>query len=324
MKIGVIGPGGSTIIPPPGWGAVEILIHDSVTCLRKLGHEVEIINLPNTNDMIRAVNSKDFDIVHIQYDDRCDMIPFIKCRNIVQSTHYAYLEQPDVWYYPHSPQAGWRSIFRNIISSRAHIAPCSPGIAAVYRAAGVPESRIHTIKNGVRNELFRFTISPIFPERSLYLAKIDYRKRQHLFKDIDNLYFAGHIDSSSSFPAGHIRHLGEWKKETLYSDLTNYANLVLLSDGENHPLVCLEALSAGLGLVLSECSTANLDLSLPFIDVIPEEKINDAAYITNVLTKNREVSCKMRKDIREYSLDFSWKKVVHDLYIPTYKSIIGL
>ena len=116
--------------------------------------------------------------------------------------------------------------------------------------------------------------------------------------------------------------MGEWNKQTLYNSLTNYANLALLSDGEAHPLVCLEALSAGLGLVLSERATANLDTSLSFIDVIPEEKISDSSYITSILQKNRDTSIPLREEIREYALSFSWESIARDLYIPCYTSIM--
>ena len=323
MKIAVVGPGGSTVIPPPGWGAVEILIYDFTASLRRLGHEVQIINLPHTQDMISAVNSEDFDIVHIQYDDRIDMLPFIKCNNVAITNHYAYLENPDIWARPNSSQSGWGHIFRNIVHSRAHIMCLSPGIASIYKAAAVSNDRIHIIKNGVRNDLFRFTKSPAYPDRSIYLAKIDYRKRQHLFQEVVGLYFAGNL-ADNRFDSSHKRYLGEWDKLTLYENLTDYANLVLLSDGEAHPLVCLEALTAGLGLVLSEYATANLDITLPFIDVIPEEKINDAVYISEVVARNRRDSLLLRDDIREYSLSFSWDDIVRDLYVPTYKNIIGI
>ena len=49
--------------------------------------------------------------------------------------------------------------------------------------------------------------------------------------------------------------------------------LVLLSDGEAHPLVCLEAFAAGLGVVISQWAAANLDLDKDFITVIPEDKL---------------------------------------------------
>jgi glycosyltransferase involved in cell wall biosynthesis len=115
----------------------------------------------------------------------------------------------------------------------------------------------------------------------------------------------------------HSSYLGEWNKPTLYSELTKYANLVLLSDGEAHPLVCLEAMSAGLGLVISEYATAHLDTTLPFIDVIPENMINDLAYVAQVVSDNRHKSISMRNEIRKYVNDnFSWENIVNDYYLP--------
>ena len=54
---------------------------------------------------------------------------------------------------------------------------------------------------------------------------------------------------------------------------------MLLSDGEAHPLVCLEAFAAGLGVVISQWAAANLDLDKDFITVIPDDKINDMEFV---------------------------------------------
>ena len=113
-------------------------------------------------------------------------------------------------------------------------------------------------------------------------------------------------------------------KEYLYSNLTDFSNLVLLSDGEAHPLVCMEALAAGLGIVISECAAANLDLNMPFIDVISEKDVYNIEYVSKIIAKNREISNEMRKEIREYSLKFDWKNVVENIYVPTVKSIVGV
>ena len=126
---------------------------------------------------------------------------------------------------------------------------------------------------------------------------------QTKYQKVEGLKFVGncvdqHFDVSSN------SYLGEWSKSKIYSDLTNFANLVLLSDGEAHPLVCMEALSAGLGLVISEFAAANLNRELPFIDVIPKEKLSDFSFVENAITKNREISVKMRNEIREYSQNF--------------------
>ena len=117
-------------------------------------------------------------------------------------------------------------------------------------------------------------------------------------------------------------YLGEWSKEDLFYNLTDYANLILLSDGEAHPLVCMEALAAGLGLVISEWATANLDLNRDFITVIPESKIIDLEYISSKIEENRKISLQKRNEIVEYSKQFSWKKQIVDYYIPSVKKVI--
>ena len=117
-------------------------------------------------------------------------------------------------------------------------------------------------------------------------------------------------------------YLGEWTKETLYNDLTDYGNLVLLSDGEAHPLVCMEALPAGLGVVVCEWGKANLDIDKEFITVIPESKINDIGYIENEIIKNREYSVDHRQEILEYSKQFDWKNILQKYYIPSIIQVI--
>jgi hypothetical protein len=76
-------------------------------------------------------------------------------------------------------------------------------------------------------------------------------------------------------------------------------------------------MSAGLGLVISEFSTANLDTDLPFIDVIPESKINDITYVERIIRSNREKSIIMREEIRNYVTEnFSWEKIIKNHYLP--------
>ncbi len=322
MKIALIGPGGSTIIPPPGWGAVEILIYDSANALTALGHDVTIINNSDTRVMINEANAGDFDIVHIHYDDRIDMINHLTCKNVAITNHFAYLDQPKYWAHQNASHGGWGHIFSSIVNSRVDIMCLSESIAAIYRRTPISKDRIHVIKNGVRTDLFDFSNTPKYSNKTIYLAKIDYRKRQHIFQNIQGLYYAGNI-ADDRFDASSSRYLGEWDKPTLYSNLTDYANLALLSDGEAHPLVCMEALSAGLGLVLSEFATANLDLNLPFIDVIPEDKITNIQYISKILKDNRSRSVLLRDQIKEYSNTLSWDNVASGLYIPTYNKIIS-
>ena len=162
---------------------------------------------------------------------------------------------------------------------------------------------------------------PEFPNRSIYLAKIDYRKRQHKFQSIDSLFFAGNI-ADKRFNQNH-NYLGEWTKEYLHDYLTDYGNLVLLSDGEAHSLVIMEAFAAGLGVVISEFAKANLDLDKDFITLIPENKIDDIQYVEYAIKENREYSVAHRDEILEYAQNFCWKNVIKKHYLPNVQKLIS-
>ena len=187
----------------------------------------------------------------------------------------------------------------------------------------IPSNQLFVTPNGVNVDKFKFNKLELESDicKSLYLAKIDYRKRQHMFQSIDSLYYAGN-NADPRFDVNK-NYLGEWSKETLYNDLTKYGNLVLLSDGEAHPLVCLEAFAAGLGVVISQWAAANLDVSKDFITVIPEDKINDLEFVDTEIVKNRYYSVNNRPEIREYAESFSWTKVVEKYYVPAMEKIIA-
>ena len=308
MRIGIIGPGLMSI-PPKGWGAIESLIWDYSEMLADLGHDVAIFNKPNLEEVIADANSFAPDFVHLQYDDYILILNHLDCKHKAVTTHYAYVEQPN----KHGP---YSQIFNSYKQVPCYVFALSEGIKKIFMELnGIPEEKIFVTPNGAREDLFKF--SPAFlnnalqiQNRSIYLAKIDYRKRQHLFqKRSMGIDFVGNY-ADPSFDKNDPEYLGEWNKEHLYENLTGYANMVLLSDGEAHSLSCLEGLMAGLGLVISEYCTANLDTSLPFIDVIPEDKIRDEDFVRKVIALNRQKSVTMRQDIRKYAVDnFSWRVV---------------
>ena len=187
----------------------------------------------------------------------------------------------------------------------------------------IPSNQLFVTPNGVNVDKFKYNKLQLESDicKSLYLAKIDYRKRQHMFQSIDSLYYAGN-NADPRFDVNK-NYLGEWSKETLYNDLTKYGNLVLLSDGEAHPLVCLEAFAAGLGVVISQWAAANLDVSKDFITVIPEDKITDLEFVDAEIVRNRYYSVNNRPEIREYAESFAWKKVVEEYYVPAMEKIIA-
>ena len=307
MKISIIGPG-IMPIPPTGWGAVEILIWDQKLALEKLGHEVDIVNTKSPIEIIQKINAYRPDFVHLQYDDFIELYSYIQYPCAITS-HFGYLEQPNKWgYYHHRIVKPFQRIAPNIFC-------LSDGIRDVYKnELLIKESNLHVTPNGVNTSKF-VTRDPMYPDRSLYLAKIDYRKRQFMFQSISSLYYAGN-NADSNFNT-NINYLGEWSKEYLYNNLTDYGNLVLLSDGEAHPLVCMEALAAGLGVVVCEYGAANLDTTKDFITVIPESKITDLKYLEDEIVKNRDYSVSHKDDIIKYASNFDWVNVIKDRYIPS-------
>ena len=313
MKISIVGPG-IMPIPPTGWGAVEILIWDQKLSLEKLGYEVDIVNTKSPIEIIQKINSYRPDFVHIQYDDFIELYPYIQYPCAITS-HFGYLEQPKKWGYYHD----------RIVKPFQRISPkifcLSDGIKNVYeKELLIEKNNLYVTPNGVNISKF-ITRDPKYPDRSLYLAKIDYRKRQSMFQSIGSLYYAGN-NADPNFNT-NINYLGEWSKEHLYNNLTDYGNLVLLSDGEAHPLVCMEALAAGLGVVVCEYGAANLDTTKDFITVIPESKITDLKYLENEIVKNRDYSVSHKDDIIKYASNFDWVNVIKDRYIPCVDDLIS-
>ena len=138
---------------------------------------------------------------------------------------------------------------------------------------------------------------------------------------IKSLFYAGN-NADPRFDTSN-NYLGEWSKEQLHQNLTNYGNLILLSDGEAHPLVCLEAFAAGLGVVVSEWAAANLDIRKGFITVIPEERVSDIRYVEDAIISNRAYSIANRDEIREYGRQFEWTNIIENYYLPVVEKLVG-
>lgn len=308
LKICLIGPG--TEIPPKSWGACEIIVWYYYNYLKELNINVQFISNQNNSIVIDFIKTNNFNIVHIMYDDLIILAPKIYkyCKNILYTTHWAYLPQiyTNNMMYIH---------FKNLLKyyTFVHIFAISQEIKDVYIKAGIPEDKIKVVHNGAACDLFLYKEIPLYPDRTIYIGKIEYRKRQYLYTSIPNLYFVGHYHDS---PFKSNNHLGSWNKETLYQNLSDYANLLLMSDGEADPLVIKEALMVGLGIVCNEISSANLDRNKDFITIIPNEKFNDIPFITKALEENRKISVNKRGEIRNYALEkFSWKNIIQNQYL---------
>ena len=312
MKISIIGP--NTPIPPKGWGAVESLIWDMKLTLSQLGHSVQIVNVGDPRQVIQMINEFRPDFVHINYDDWVPIYPYIQYPSAV-TTHFAYIERPEM-------MGGYRQrVFDEFARIKPNVFGLSDGINDIYHnLAGIPRERLFLNPNGVNLGKFKVSSNPTNADRSIYLAKVDSRKRQHLFQSIDSLWYAGNIADNRFDKAKN--YLGEWDKEKLHRMLTSYGNLVLLSDGEAHPLVCPEAFAAGLGVVISQWAAANLDTTKEFITVIPEDRINDLEYVEQKIIENREYSVNNRQEILDYAKQFEWSRILSEYFLPNVEKVI--
>lgn len=303
MKIGLIA-GGHIEIPPKGWGGVEHLIWNFSQQLIKLNHEVVIINTQNLNEIIQNVNSSSFDVVHIHYDQYANLFQYLNCTKKIITSHYPYLENPE-------PQ--YLFLYNLLKECGAHNIVLSDRIKKEFLFRGFSDNEISILPCGIDVNLYAIDKEDVlFPDKSIVVGKIEPRKRQTFLQNKNlNIDFIGNC-VDPSFDIGDTHYLGEQTKEDIMENLTAYANMILLSSGEAHPFVCLEALSAGLGLVLSEQSTANLDISQPFITVIPDNKVNDIQYLKEKIEENRKISLCMREEIRKYCYDnFDWSVIIN-------------
>jgi len=319
MNIAFIGPG-IMPIPPDGWGAVEMLIWDYATVLGELGHTGTIINTPDRSQIIKELEEEEFDIVHLHYDVFHDIIPQILdtiSGKLIVSSHYPYINCPDMWardnYNPIAQSYSKNKDFYIFSSSQKDI--------DTFVRFGADENHCWLSRLGVLPDSYQFDENATY-DRTLSFSQICDRKRQYLIQDFDNVDFVGRMEYGKF--SNRTNYKGEMLREKLNTEITKYSNFTLLSSVENTtPLVVKEALICGLGVVVSEQVSVELDTSLDFIDVISEDKIEDLSYVQNVLEKNKEYSVKNRNEIRNYGIKtFGLANILEFEYVPKLQSLL--
>jgi glycosyltransferase involved in cell wall biosynthesis len=298
MKICFIG-SGDIEIPPKGWGALETVVWNLKNQLQAIGHETFIINTTDQNSILERINEINPDIVHLHYGRHWEIIPHIKCRKIITNHDGSFSES--------------KKFHESIV--RDYLYDCEFFILTTWERdfllnIGISPKKIKIVPNGVDFYKFNFKNEPTFPNHSICLGKIDHRKNQSFIQSLNcNVNFVGQ-NTISEFNSLDPLYIGPWNRDQVYQNLTDYTNLVLISQLELQPLVCLEALSAGLGLVISDAASQNLDCSLPFITVIPQHLIYNAEIVSSAILNNRDICLHIgREKIREYASSFDWKNI---------------
>ena len=293
LRIALIGPGIMSI-PPTGWGAVEQIIWDKTVLLRKLGHFVEIINTKNKEEIVQRVNRGTFDIVHIHYDMYWDVLPRLNANIRCITSHYPYIDRKDKWTHDN-----YEPIFSEMIRltqlPNVFLYPASQKDRQVYLQHGADPEKVQLYKNGIPVDRFELKETPHFETRTICLAKIEKRKRQHL------TYWHPTVDYIGKGEFHHPNFRGEIGHDILYKLLTDFGNLVMLSENENGtPLVVKEGMAAGLGCVLSRSAANELPPNLPWVSVLSEEELANPARVEEVIEQNRFNSRHLRKEIRKW------------------------
>ena len=311
MKIALVGPGILTI-PPVGWGAVEILIWEYAQELTRLGHYVGIINpirktsqdsnpgTQYTKDIIASINNDSFDCVHIHYDCLYHILPYLTAPIKCITTHYPYLSNSVKW-----GNDGYDRVFGGICDNNDHIifALCADDLA-IFKNNALNSTNIEIALNGSNSHTFKPLLTKTYPNKSIYLAKVEPRKNQHIYYTLPRIDFYGNAKGTE------FEHLAQFKGEVTRNDLPsilpNYGNLVLLSSGEGTPLVLKEALMCGIPAVVSECCVQDFDTIPDFIDVVPDSKRNDLDYVADVIACNLKKQF-LQETIRSYAMSrYDW------------------
>lgn len=305
MKIALIGPG-IMPIPPQGWGAVEIIVWHVYNEMIKRGHEVVIFNDRDLSSVCNQINSSNFDFIHSHYDEH---VPFLNAnlkKPFVCTSHYGWILK-----YKHWDHNYYDRLFKAAINAPGIFA-LSKNIANLFVSSGAKNFTTF-LRNGTDVEAISFKDSG--NNKALCLGQISTRKQQgqiaRLCGDSCSIDFAGPKADDSFRDNGRCQYIGTWTKDCVNKYLTNYSCLVLLSNGEAAPLVVLEALAAGLSVVVSEAASENLDRTLPFVSVLDDNtlKINPSS-VSFAINQQIDSNNNFRKDIRNYAKNhFDWSVV---------------
>ena len=308
MKLALVGPGIMSI-PPNGWGAVEMMLWDYYNILKSNSIDVVLINIPDRNEIVKLVNEGNFDVVHIHYDAFSDILAFLKPKVVIISSHYPFINDKSKY-----NQDGYHSVFNKIVKEKnAYIFASSQKDINTFLDAGVKEERLFHSKLGIDSSSYLFTKEHEF-DKTICFSQIVNRKRQYMIQNIENIDFFGKY-SDSNFNLKNYK--GEIGRKELNKLITKYSNFILISSTENTtPLVVKEALVCGLGVVVSETVSVELDVSKPFISVLKENEINNEETIKQILEKNKKESIFRREEIREYGINnFDLKNILVNQYL---------
>jgi glycosyltransferase involved in cell wall biosynthesis len=304
MKIALVA--GGYIPVPPLSNSILTLMQEYKCFLDNLGHEVNIFNYQDVNQVIDKINSNNYDFVHLHAYQFVSQFNQNLKQKYCFSCHNGYFIKKDKW------EEDFKEGFQHYLNTPGIIALSHP-TKDIFLKAGY-SGYISTQVNGIDTQKFDFKDQG--NNKAICLGWIQPRKQQKLLAQIVDgkiaIDFVGPLDDPDFAEGSTTKYLGVWSLKQVYSHLTNYSCLVLISDGEVAPLVVLEAMAAGLCVVVSESASANLH-SKEFIRVLPDDILTNATAenqkivcdtITDLIDKNKFLRQEIVEYVRE-NFDFS-------------------
>jgi glycosyltransferase involved in cell wall biosynthesis len=314
MRIALIAHG-NVEIPPPAWGAVEGTIWQRKIRLEQLGHTVDVYNTPRIHEVVHSINRGRYDFAH------CHNELFAWACNRYLRVPCAMTSHHGGWHRFARRRRAYESfqyLFEETLESPANFV-LSERIRDVYVKNGY-SGFLRVLPNAVETSEFRFAEQG--NGKVLCLGAVTPRKRQAWAARATGgrvpIDFVGPMRDPRFREDTTSKYLGVWDRATLYDRLTDYSCLVLMSGSEAAPKVVLEALAAGLNVVVSSACTANLT-DEPFITVLPDRRVKlRSSALVAALRQAVESNARHRPSIRSYAeqhLDYSHQ-------IPRYLELI--
>ncbi|WP_299414157.1 glycosyltransferase [Acaryochloris sp. IP29b_bin.148] len=297
MNIALVAAG--YIPKPPMSNSIYNLIWKYKLCLEAFGHTVDFYNEKDLNRVIDCLNTIKYDFIHLHAFDFVKYFNQHLNKKYCFTCHYGYLLKESQW------NLKFQQAFNSCMDT--------PGIIALSSSAksffiGKGYSKFLRVQpNGIDTSQVSFRESG--NHKAICLGWIQPRKQQKLLANrIDGalpLDFIGPLDDPDFTEGSTTKYLGIWSQKQVYANLTNYSCLVLMSDGEVAPLVVIEALAAGLCLVVSESASANLHTK-DFITILPDNILSDSKnkkIVAESITKMIDINKYHRKEIVRYAVE---------------------
>lgn len=293
-------------IPPRASGAVEAIISDYQFHCEKLGHEFLVVNEQSPAAAMQEAFHFNPDVIHLHDESKVDELAKVEAPLKIVTTHDpTFFEKPNPF-------------IKRFVEGNFIVGCLCQRYADLFVKAGVAPDRIMLTPNGARGDLIRFTTRPRQPDRMICLGMIGWRKRQPLLLALPFVDCVGPVSVHDPVELNGSE-LWNWNKLQVYDWLTDHAALVLISKSEAAPLVVVEALMAGLDVVVSEVAAANLDRSQPFIHVLDERTITNPLLLELALKKVL-ARTKDRQAVRAYAEQhFDWAVLTKNYLTACYR-----